>query len=122
MRQGVYGVGREVGGGGGKCTGGLPVHWHRLRTGVLTREQSGRDEREVRAGRVQGRRRHGRRGSTVTAARQDVRDARRIVVKIGSSSLTTAAGGLDADRVDALVDVLVKQDGKQIVLVSSGAI
>jgi glutamate 5-kinase len=58
----------------------------------------------------------------VTAARQDVRDARRIVVKIGSSSLTTAAGGLDADRVDALVDVLVKQDGKQIVLVSSGAI
>jgi glutamate 5-kinase len=58
----------------------------------------------------------------VTAARQNVRDARRIVVKIGSSSLTTAAGGLDADRVDALVDVLVKQDGKQIVLVSSGAI
>ncbi|MGK5533954.1 glutamate 5-kinase [Streptomyces sp. URMC 129] len=54
--------------------------------------------------------------------RQDVVDARRIVVKIGSSSLTTAAGGLDADRVDALVDVLVKQDGRQIVLVSSGAI
>ncbi|KAB8169754.1 glutamate 5-kinase [Streptomyces sp. 3MP-14] len=58
----------------------------------------------------------------MTAARQDVSDARRIVVKIGSSSLTTAAGGLDADRVDALVDVLVKQDGRQIVLVSSGAI
>ncbi|MDT0307620.1 glutamate 5-kinase [Streptomyces sp. DSM 44917] len=56
------------------------------------------------------------------AVRQDVADARRIVVKIGSSSLTTAAGGLDADRVDALVDVLVKQDGRQIVLVSSGAI
>ncbi|MDT0319262.1 glutamate 5-kinase [Streptomyces millisiae] len=56
------------------------------------------------------------------APRQDVSDARRIVVKIGSSSLTTAAGGLDADRVDALVDVLVKQDGRQIVLVSSGAI
>ncbi|MGP3968969.1 glutamate 5-kinase [Streptomyces sp. 6N223] len=62
----------------------------------------------------------------MTAARQgirrDVSEARRIVVKVGSSSLTTAAGGLDADRVDALVDVLVKQDGKQVVLVSSGAI
>ena len=34
--------------------------------------------------------------------------ARRVVVKVGSSSLTTAAGGLDADRVDALVDVLAK--------------
>ncbi|WKX74209.1 glutamate 5-kinase [Streptomyces sp. XD-27] len=47
------------------------------------------------------------------------------MVKVGSSSLTTAAGGLDADRVDALVDVLAKVlDGgdKEIVLVSSGAI
>lgn len=51
-------------------------------------------------------------------------EARRIVVKVGSSSLTTAAGGLDADRVDALVDVLAKVRGtdKEIVLVSSGAI
>ncbi|MFG3257984.1 glutamate 5-kinase [Streptomyces sp. NPDC048172] len=51
--------------------------------------------------------------------------ARRIVVKVGSSSLTTAAGGLDADRVDALVDVLAKhaeRDEREIVLVSSGAI
>ncbi|MDF2258113.1 glutamate 5-kinase [Streptantibioticus ferralitis] len=49
--------------------------------------------------------------------------ARRVVVKVGSSSLTTAAGGLDADRVDALVDVLAKsRDSKEIVLVSSGAI
>ncbi|AYG82919.1 Glutamate 5-kinase [Streptomyces hundungensis] len=51
--------------------------------------------------------------------------ARRIVVKIGSSSLTTASGGLDADRVDALVDVLAKARSggeKEIVLVSSGAI
>lgn len=51
--------------------------------------------------------------------------ARRIVVKVGSSSLTTASGGLDADRVDALVDVLAKvRSGgeKEIVLVSSGAI
>jgi glutamate 5-kinase len=54
-----------------------------------------------------------------------VLEARRIVVKVGSSSLTTAAGGLDADRVDALVDVLAKHgelEDKEIVLVSSGAI
>ncbi|GAA1895962.1 glutamate 5-kinase [Streptantibioticus ferralitis] len=55
--------------------------------------------------------------------RADVATARRVVVKVGSSSLTTAAGGLDADRVDALVDVLAKsRDSKEIVLVSSGAI
>ncbi|MEU6892128.1 glutamate 5-kinase [Streptomyces sp. NPDC046557] len=61
----------------------------------------------------------------MSAARQSVVDARRIVVKVGSSSLTTAAGGLDADRVDALVDVLAKARSggeKEIVLVSSGAI
>ncbi|WP_416973294.1 glutamate 5-kinase [Streptomyces sp. 4F14] len=61
----------------------------------------------------------------MTAARQRVADARRIVVKVGSSSLTTASGGLDADRVDALVDVLAKTRSggeKEIVLVSSGAI
>lgn len=61
----------------------------------------------------------------MTVARQHVTEARRIVVKVGSSSLTTAAGGLDADRVDALVDVLAKARGggeKEIVLVSSGAI
>ncbi|WP_255951897.1 glutamate 5-kinase [Streptomyces odontomachi] len=37
--------------------------------------------------------------------------ARRVVIKVGSSSLTTASGGLDADRVDALVDVLAKHRG-----------
>ncbi|SFG77757.1 glutamate 5-kinase [Streptomyces mirabilis] len=61
----------------------------------------------------------------VAGARQAVAEAHRIVVKVGSSSLTTAAGGLDADRVDALVDVLAKHRSggeKEIVLVSSGAI
>nr|WP_202459207.1 MULTISPECIES: glutamate 5-kinase [unclassified Streptomyces] len=64
-------------------------------------------------------------GNSVASARQSVAEARRVVVKVGSSSLTTAAGGLDADRVDALVDVLAKsRDGglREIVLVSSGAI
>ncbi|MBB6075602.1 glutamate 5-kinase [Streptomyces paradoxus] len=61
----------------------------------------------------------------MAGARQAVGEARRIVVKVGSSSLTTASGGLDADRVDALVDVLAKvRSGgeREIVLVSSGAI
>ena len=49
---------------------------------------------------------------------------RRIVVKVGSSSLTTAAGGIDEQRVDALVDVLgaLAGRGREVVLVSSGAI
>ncbi|MER6303120.1 glutamate 5-kinase [Kitasatospora sp. NPDC001539] len=58
--------------------------------------------------------------------REEVLTARRIVVKVGSSSLTTAAGGLDADRVDALVDALAKVRARpgapEVVLVSSGAI
>ncbi|MFB7910446.1 glutamate 5-kinase [Kitasatospora sp. NPDC056076] len=58
--------------------------------------------------------------------REEVLTARRIVVKVGSSSLTTAAGGLDADRVDALVDALAKARSRpeppEVVLVSSGAI
>ncbi|MDN3022945.1 glutamate 5-kinase [Streptomyces sp. S.PB5] len=61
----------------------------------------------------------------MASAREAVSEARRIVVKVGSSSLTTASGGLDADRVDALVDVLAKSRSggeKEIVLVSSGAI
>ncbi|MGW6791813.1 glutamate 5-kinase [Streptomyces chartreusis] len=61
----------------------------------------------------------------MAGARQGVHEARRVVVKVGSSSLTTASGGLDADRVDALVDVLAKgRSGgeREIVLVSSGAI
>ena len=48
----------------------------------------------------------------------------RVVVKVGSSSLTTAAGGLDPDRLDALVRALAaaRRRGAEIVLVSSGAI
>jgi glutamate 5-kinase len=50
--------------------------------------------------------------------------ARRIVVKVGSSSLTTAQGGLDAARVDPLVDAIaaLPATGREAVLVSSGAI
>ncbi|NUS72523.1 MAG: glutamate 5-kinase [Corynebacteriales bacterium] len=58
------------------------------------------------------------------AARPELAVARRIVIKIGSSSLTSVAGGLSADRIDALVDALAgkRADGAQVVLVSSGAI
>jgi glutamate 5-kinase len=50
--------------------------------------------------------------------------ARRVVVKVGSSSLTTAEGGIDPERVSALVDALaaVRRRGAEVVLVSSGAI
>lgn len=51
--------------------------------------------------------------------------AKRIVVKIGSSSLTSEADGrLDPDRVQALVDTLAaaRSADREVVLVSSGAI
>ncbi|MGH3736290.1 MAG: glutamate 5-kinase [Micromonosporaceae bacterium] len=56
--------------------------------------------------------------------RQRVLDARCIVVKIGSSSLSSAAGGLDGARLDGLVDALTtrRSAGADVVLVSSGAI
>jgi glutamate 5-kinase len=55
--------------------------------------------------------------------RDEVTQARRVVVKIGSSSLTTAGGELDGARVDTLVEALADQaDRSEVVLVSSGAI
>jgi len=50
--------------------------------------------------------------------------ARRVVVKVGSTSLTTAEGGIDPERLRRLVEVLVhtRSRGVQVVLVSSGAI
>ena len=56
--------------------------------------------------------------------RAAVTGAQRVVVKVGSSSLTTAAGGIDPSRVRSLVDSLigVRARGADLVLVSSGAI
>ncbi|CAL8972427.1 Glutamate 5-kinase [Cellulomonas sp. T2.31MG-18] len=50
--------------------------------------------------------------------------AHRIVVKVGSSSLTDGTGHLEPERLRALVDVLAARlgAGGQVVLVSSGAI
>jgi glutamate 5-kinase len=50
--------------------------------------------------------------------------ARRVVVKVGSSSLTSLDGGIDPVRLDAIVHALAtrRTAGSQVVLVSSGAI
>ncbi len=51
-------------------------------------------------------------------------NSQRIVVKVGSSTLTHATGALNIRRIGALVRVLsdFKNAGKQVVLVSSGAV
>ena len=58
------------------------------------------------------------------SARPELAKAQRVVVKVGSSSLTSLSGGLDPVRLSALVDVLggVRAAGREVVLVSSGAI
>ncbi|QNN53382.1 glutamate 5-kinase [Nocardioides mesophilus] len=58
------------------------------------------------------------------STRRGVLDAARVVVKIGSSSLTSATGGIDPERISALVDALagLRGRGAEVVLVSSGAI
>jgi glutamate 5-kinase len=56
--------------------------------------------------------------------RADVARAHRLVVKIGSSSLTGADGRLDVDAVHRLVDVLAarRAAGGEVALITSGAI
>ncbi|SDE65467.1 glutamate 5-kinase [Auraticoccus monumenti] len=58
------------------------------------------------------------------STRAQVAAARRVVVKVGSSSLTTGGGDLDTAKVAALVDALAaaRHAGREVVLVSSGAI
>lgn len=61
---------------------------------------------------------------TEEEVRREVVDARRLVVKVGSSSLSSQAHGLNVERVAALVQTLADShdDGHDVVLVSSGAI
>ena len=56
--------------------------------------------------------------------RRALGDARRIVIKVGSSSLTGDDGRLDVEALRALVAVLARRRlaGGQVVLVTSGAI
>jgi glutamate 5-kinase len=62
---------------------------------------------------------------TAARLRRAVGVGQRLVVKVGSSSLTSPDGGhLDVDALTTLVDVLAERrnTGRQVVLVSSGAI
>lgn len=62
---------------------------------------------------------------TLPKYRRHLMSARRIVVKVGSSSLTGPGGGeLDLARIQRLVRVLAarQREGSQVLLVSSGAI
>ncbi|PWJ53973.1 glutamate 5-kinase [Quadrisphaera granulorum] len=63
-------------------------------------------------------------GAARLADRSALAAAGRVVVKVGSSSLTTPSGGIDDARLIALVNALAEriQSGTQVVLVSSGAI
>jgi glutamate 5-kinase len=61
---------------------------------------------------------------TREATRAAIADSSRIVVKVGSSSITSVDGGLDPERLATLVETLagVRKRGADVVLVSSGAI
>ncbi|WP_280391076.1 glutamate 5-kinase [Nocardia wallacei] len=63
-------------------------------------------------------------GRETSAAREAVATARSVVVKIGSSALTSLAGGLDTERLDKLADAVEARmrAGSDVVVVSSGAI
>ncbi|MCX7614145.1 MAG: glutamate 5-kinase [Clostridiales bacterium] len=54
----------------------------------------------------------------------DVRSARRIVVKIGTSTLTHDSGRLNLRQIGALSRVLadIKNEGREVIIVTSGAI
>lgn len=57
-------------------------------------------------------------------ARAKLRDAKRIVVKVGTSTITYPTGKMNLNRLEALVRELadLANQGREIVLVSSGAI
>jgi glutamate 5-kinase len=57
-------------------------------------------------------------------ARPTIAAARRLVVKVGSSSLTTGDGSIDSDRIAVLADAFAGKirAGADLILVSSGAI
>lgn len=57
-------------------------------------------------------------------AMKKMEEIKRIVVKIGSSTLTHANGGLNFQKIDQLAMVLsdMKNSGKEVILVSSGAV
>ncbi|MGI6128682.1 MAG: glutamate 5-kinase [bacterium] len=60
----------------------------------------------------------------MNSARSKLKDAKRIIVKVGSSTLTYDSGKLNLDRIEHLVRELadLAHSGCQVILVSSGAI
>ena len=59
-----------------------------------------------------------------TEARSKLNAARRIVIKLGTSTVTDAEGGVCAERVEPIVRGIgrLMQEGRQVMLVSSGAV
>jgi glutamate 5-kinase len=59
-----------------------------------------------------------------TPIRDDIASATRTVIKVGSSSLTTKNGAIDDASIDSLTSAIAERvrDGRQVLLVSSGAI
>jgi glutamate 5-kinase len=57
-------------------------------------------------------------------ARHKLKSARRMVVKLGTSTVTDPQGSICAERVDPVIRVIAAliEDGRQVVLVSSGAV
>ena len=55
---------------------------------------------------------------------KDFSEMKRIVIKIGSSSLTHSGGGINFRKIDRLAMVLsdIKNMGKEVILVTSGAV
>ncbi|MFJ3956773.1 glutamate 5-kinase [Arthrobacter sp. NPDC090010] len=62
--------------------------------------------------------------SLAPGGREVLRDAKRVVVKVGSSSLTSIKGGISEEAVLSLVEALAgrRNAGTEVILVSSGAI
>ncbi|NLG55241.1 MAG: glutamate 5-kinase [Rhodococcus sp.] len=60
----------------------------------------------------------------MSATREKIAGAQSIVVKIGSSALTSLVGGLDTERLDTLADAIETRmaAGTDVVVVSSGAV
>ena len=55
---------------------------------------------------------------------EDIQRAKRIVVKVGTSTLTYDTGKMNLKRIDQLAMILsdLRNQGKEILLVSSGAV
>ena len=53
-----------------------------------------------------------------------IKDAKRIVVKVGTSTIAYQTGRMNLRKIERLVKVLadIKNSGREVVLVSSGAI